>query len=122
MLVFESLKKRRRGIYRGVLVPPALLEMLSQTFQLQGTKERLWYWSRRSAYRRVKAVMQAAGIEGAQASPKGLRHGFGVACVECSIPLTMIKKWLGHAKLQTTMIYTNAVGEEERALAARLWE
>lgn len=122
ILVFESLKKRKRGVYRGVLVPPTLLEDLNNTFQLQGTRERLWHWSRRSAYRRVKAVMHAAGLEGAYASPKGLRHGFGVACVGKNISLRMIQKWLGHSKIQTTMIYLQAVGEEERALAARLWE
>jgi hypothetical protein len=34
-----------------------------------------------SGWRAVHAVMQAAGLEGVPASPKGLRHGFGVADV-----------------------------------------
>jgi len=29
--------------------------------------------------------------------------------------------WLGHAGLATTAIYVDAVGIEERALAARMW-
>jgi hypothetical protein len=32
------------------------------------------------------------------------------------------KKWLGHARLETTAIYLDVSGEEERKLAARLWE
>ncbi len=33
----------------------------------------------------------------------------------------MVQKWLGHAQLSTTAIYANAVGEEEQAIAARMW-
>ena len=58
---------------------------------------------------------------GPQASPKGLRHGFGVACIEKGIPLNLVQRWLGHAQLSTTAIYADAVGEEERHIAARLW-
>ena len=59
-----------------------------------------------------------AGISGPQASPKGLRHGFGVAGVQAGIPLNMVQKWLGHAQLSTTAIY---VGAEEQAIAERMW-
>ena len=127
-LTFESLKKRRRGVYRAVPVPMGLLETIARLDAGEGAAIgdepghlRVWPWPRRSAYRRVKQVMSTAGITGPQASPKGLRHGFGVACVEHCIALNMIQKWLGHARMTTTAIYANAVGEEERNLAARLW-
>ena len=55
--------------------------------------------------RAVHAVMVAARLEGPQASPKGLRHGFGVAAVSAGIPLNLVQKWLGHAQLTTTQIY-----------------
>lgn len=57
-----------------------------------------------------------------QASPKGLRHGFGVQAVSRGIPLVMVRKWLGHAQLSTTAIYADAVGEEEHRIAAEMWE
>jgi site-specific recombinase XerD len=41
--------------------------------------------------------METAGIAGPKASPKGLRHGFGVACIENGIPLNLVLRWLGHA-------------------------
>ena len=85
------------------------------------TKALLWTWSRKTAYTRVAEVMEKAGITGPQASPKGLRHGFGVACIEKGIPLNLVQRWLGHAQLSTTAIYADAVGEEERGIAARLW-
>jgi integrase/recombinase XerD len=74
-----------------------------------------------TAWRHVKAVMRVAGIRGVQASPKGLRHGFGVAAVQAGIPLNLVQRWLGHAQLSTTAIYAEAIGPEEQEIAARMW-
>jgi integrase/recombinase XerD len=130
VLVFESLKKRRRGVYRAVPVPPALLEALDLVHGLRelqarrgrGRGVRLWPWSRMTGWRAVHRVMQAAGLEGPQASPKGLRHGLGVAAVGAGVPLNLVQKWLGHAQLTTTAIYADAVGAEEQDIARRMWE
>jgi integrase len=129
VLVIESLKKRRSGVYRSVPVPPALLEALDmvhgvreiQTGRGKGKNVLLWPWSRMTGWRAIHAVMEAAGLDGPHASPKGLRHGFGVAAVSAGIPLNLVQKWLGHAQLTTTAIYANAVGEEEQSIAARMW-
>ena len=67
LLVLESLKKRRSGIYRAVPVPPALLEALDLVHgirELQGRRGkgrgvRLWPWSRMTGWRAVHAVMEA---------------------------------------------------------------
>ncbi len=66
--------------------------------------------------------MVEAEIVGRHASPKGLRHGFGVAATQRGVPLNIVQRWLGHANIEMTAIYADAIGEEERALAARLWE
>jgi site-specific recombinase XerD len=59
--------------------------------------------------------MDAAGIsEGPHARPKGLRHGYGVAAITAGVPLNMPSKWIGHSKIETTAIYANALGEEQR--------
>jgi integrase len=128
-LTFETLKKRKRGVYRTVPVPPDVVTMLDFVHNIrwaQGRRDRgrslqLWSWSPVTAWRRVKAVMQAAGISGVQASPKGLRHGFGVAAVQARIPLNLVQRWLGHAQLSTTAIYAEAIGPEEQEIAARMW-
>jgi integrase/recombinase XerD len=129
VLVFESLKKRRKGIFRAVPVPPDLLDRLYRVHDLgtlhqrpdRGGGVRLWGWSRSTAWRRVGEVMQAAGIAGLHATPKGLRHGFGIKAVTSDVPLNMAQKWLGHARLSTTAIYTNATGPEEKQIAERMW-
>jgi integrase/recombinase XerD len=66
-------------------------------------------------------VIRAAGIpEGPHACPKGLRHGFGVHAIASGVPLNMLSKWMGHASLEVTAIYANALGSEEQGLAARM--
>lgn len=87
----------------------------------RGRAVQLWTWSEATAWRKIKEVMEAANITGVQASAKGLRHGFGVAAVQASIPLNLVQRWLGHAQLSTTAIYAEAVGQEEYDLVARMW-
>ena len=128
-VVFESLKKRPSGIYRAVPVHPALLTALVMVHgvrELQGRHGRgrgirLWPWSRMTGWRAVHGVMIAARLDGPRASPKGLRHGFGVAAVTAGIPLNLVQRWLGHAQLTTTAIYADAVGAEEKDIASRMW-
>ena len=128
-IVFESLKKRKRGVYRAVPVSPTVLEMLAMVHGLRDRKRGaranspalLWTFGRTTAWKKVLEVMKAAGVKGPQATPKGLRHGFGVAAIQAGIPLNLLQRWLGHAQLTTTAIYANAVGPEERNIAARMW-
>jgi integrase/recombinase XerD len=120
-IVFETLKRRRAGIFRSVPVSESLLELLRQITLKENSSERVWQFSRPTAYRLVKNCMARAGIQGGMDSPKGLRHGFAVACLAQKIPLTAVRKWLGHARLETTAIYLDVTGEEERELAKRLW-
>lgn len=75
-----------------------------------------------TGYRRICEVMKSAGIAGAHATPKGLRHAFGVGAIQAQVPLNMVQRWLGHADMKTTAIYTSAIGPEERAIAARMWQ
>lgn len=126
-LVFETLKKRRDGVFRAVPVPDSLLDTLNLVHGLRENQKRrdqfLWPWSRTTAWRKIKAVMNDAGIEaGAHASPKGLRHGYGVAGISAGVPLNMLSKWMGHSKIETTAIYANALGEEQHQIAEKMWK
>ena len=128
-IVFRSLKKRGERIFRAVPVPPDFLDTVDLVHGIrkaqrskQGRELPLWTYSRKTAYRRIKEVMAEASIApGPHCSPKGLRHGFGVHAVSSHVPLNMLQKWLGHATMETTAIYADAVGEEQQNLAARMW-
>jgi len=130
VIVIESLKKRKPGVHRQVPVPPELIDTMDMVHGIREIQkkgrarinERLWPWSRMTAWRKMQALIQAAGIpDGPHASPEGLRHGFGVTAVSKGISLNMVQKWLGHSQLTTTAIYANAVGEEEQNIASRMW-
>ena len=117
------------GARQTASVPPSLLDALDLVHGIRkqqgrrgkGRDVRLWPWGRMTGWRVVHRVMQDAGLAGPHASPKGLRHGFGVQAVSKGIALNMVQKWLGHAQLTTTAIYADAVGEEEQSIAARMW-
>ena len=118
--VFETLKRRQRGIFRAVPIPDDLATIRQQPVSSK-VACRVWPFSRATGYRLIKDFMLLAGITGTKASPKGLRHSFAIACIEQNIPLTVIKKWMGHARLETTEIYLAITGEEEKHMASRLW-
>ncbi|MCG8449898.1 MAG: site-specific integrase, partial [Pirellulales bacterium] len=124
----ETLKRRKRGVVRYVPLPPDLIRDLDDVFLLrrrqldsEGGHERLWSWSRTTAWRRLKEVMDAADISGPPASPKGLRHTFGVTAFQASVPPHLVQRWLGHASPRTTAIYGDVTGPEERQFARRMW-
>lgn len=128
IVVVESLKKRRRGLYRAVPIPTDLIAELNRVHGIEAARqrpeharERLWGWCRTTAWNWIKACMNLAGIDGPPASPKGLRHAFGVGALQAGVPINLVRKWLGHARLSTTEIYADAVGEEEQSIAERFW-
>jgi integrase len=128
-IVFETLKQRKKGIFRAVPVPRTLLERLERTHNVSAAladpaqrHERLWPWGRTKAWIVIKSTMRLAGIADTFAKPKALRHGFGVEAGQKGVQLNMVQRWMGHARIETTAIYAAALGEEERALAQRTWQ
>ena len=122
VVIIRTLKRRRSNVYRAIPLPMDYLKTLVAMSEAKAPDERLWRFSRKTAYRTVKAVMRASDITGIHACPKGLRHGFGIACVEANILLPTIAKWMGHSSIETTSIYLNVIGKEERTLAKRTWK
>ena len=123
-VAIRCLKKRSKvPVVREVPLPTELIQLLCATHEMdEGSTARLWTWSRSRAWQLVKQVMVRAGIAvGPHASPKGLRHGFGLHAVRCGIPINLVQRWLGHASMTTTAIYLQAMGPEERDIAARMW-
>lgn len=128
-ITFRTLKQRDRIAYRSIPCPDSTLDALDLVHHIRkaqkskdgGKNTRLWSWGRTQATKHIGDVMSRAGIIGPHATPKGLRHGFGVkAATETRNP-RLVQKWLGHRSLETTTIYMDAVGDEERELAARMW-
>ena len=84
-------------------------------------ERRVWSWGRTSAWKHVKSVMEAAGIPTSLTTPRAIRHAFGVNAIQSGVALNVLQKWMGHAQIETTAIYANVLGKEERALAQKTW-
>lgn len=117
VLVIETLKLRKRAVFRAIPVPPDWLKALAQN----ANQSTLWDFSLKTGYRTIKKAMRIAEIDGVHASPKGLRHGFGIVHGQNKTNPRLLQRWMGHTSLDTTMIYLDAQGEEERNAAKTAW-
>ena len=125
-IIFRTLKRRKLA-YRAVPVPAKLMRdlvlhagLIADNHTPQPAQP-LFPWCRVTGWRIVKEVMDRARINGPQASPKGLRHAFGIHAVEVQIPEPMLQRWMGHARARTTRVYTVFDGSGERRWAKRMW-
>lgn len=119
IILFGTLKQCRKRVFRAVPVPRGLVPLL--TNYSVGKQDRLWPWGRTNAWKVVKAVMRKAGIAESLRKPKALRHAFAVEAGQKGIPLNIVRRWLGHVRIETTAVYASAIGDEERNLARRAW-
>lgn len=123
-IAIRSLKKRGQLVVREIPVPEFLVDELrvGHCSCASRKKTKLWPWSRSRGWQLVKSVLKASGISGGvYATPKGLRHAFGLHAIRCGVPLNLVQRWLGHASMVTTAIYLQALGDEEREFAERMW-
>lgn len=137
-IVFRTIKKRKldrfgnlkRAQYRHIPVPKDLIDYLNLVFSIRekqtckiSCREALWGFSRATAWRLIKRVMERADIHGKQATTKGLRHGFGIAMLtgEKPMPINILRDLMGHSDSKTTEAYLQAVGSEKRQLVMQAW-
>jgi integrase/recombinase XerD len=122
-VAIRSLKKRGQFVVREIPLPDLFVGQLRAAHDLRDPSQRLWPYGRSWAWTLVKQVMNAAGIcGGPHATPKGLRHGFAIHALRANVPITLVKRWLGHSRLTTTELYLGVIGPDERAFAARMWD
>jgi len=142
-IVLRSIKKRKTDRYgnvklphyRSIPIPESVMSLVVLTFNVRAKQKRggnslLWPSERnpktpidaKTAYRWVKQNMEAANITGKKATAKGLRHGFAVAMVTNSVPLTQIKTWMGHTSIQTTEVYLQVCGDEAHKMMLKAWD
>ncbi len=131
-VIIRSAKKRgalKNNHFRSMPLPHKYIERLDQIHSIQelqcnrdsNTHKILWSFARTKGWRLIKRVMNEAQLYGTKACARGLRHSLGIHAVTNHVPETRLQCWLGHSSLETTGIYVNAVGAEDRLLASRMW-
>lgn len=124
-IAIRTLRKRNGVPIRYVPLSNALLIELRTAHynsELKFTStERIWSWSRGTGYRKIINVMERSEISGLHATPLGLRHSFGIHCIEKEIPLNFIQKWMGHSSIEITCQYLQLFKQDEHEFAKRIW-
>jgi len=125
----RTLKRRKGQPVREVPIPHTFTLLLQVIYEGEYSPNGPYLWGennmplpRITCYRLIKKVMKSVGLSGPKASPKGLRHAFGVHAVLCKVQVHIISKWMGHASVETTAIYGTVLGPEEQEVAARMWD
>jgi integrase len=126
IVTLQTLKQRASRV-REIRIPPDLMQRLERLFSLRAIQSgpcanrRLWRFCRQTAWRFIKRACASVQIPGRRASPRGLRHAFGVRAMQQGIYMHITQRWLGHARLTTTAIYMSVCGPDEMAFAEQFW-
>src|SRR3954462_12131123 len=125
-------ERGKGGKHRHAMLSPQLLELLRAWWR-EGRRRSLllpggWLFpgrnpveplSARQLCRAVHAAAEAAGIK-KRVSPHTLRHSFATHLLEQGVDIRVIQTLLGHAKLDTTALYTRVANTTIRSVTSPL--
>ncbi len=107
--------KRRKLMERAIPAKPQLLGALAKYLAAKRMQnhERLFPITRFRVHQIVRAACRAAGIEDKRAHAHTFRHSLGVHLIQ-RLPITAVKEVMGHANIDSTIIYTQLVAQDIR--------
>ncbi len=117
-IIFESLKPRKRRLYCAVPVPRSLVPLL--TGYGAGRERQLWPWGPTTAWKTVQEVMREAGKAESLSKPTALRRAIAVETGQKGIPLNIVQRWHGHARIETTGIWRARLAMKSEILRVAL--
>ena len=114
-IAIPTLKKRKaEPPVRMLAMPRAWIEEIAIVADLVNKKavadERLWPMGRTTAWRVVKDAMDRAKIDGAIATPMGLRHSFALRQLQRGSRLNEVRDSLGNSSYDSMLRYVEVLG------------
>ena len=107
---------------RFAMLSPQLLELLRDWYRIARLfpgQDPINHLTARQLNRAVHAAADIAGIR-KRVTPHTLRHSFATHLLEQSVDIRVIQTLLGHAKLDTTALYTRVATNTIRAVTSPL--
>ena len=120
--IWEGKGRRDRQVMLPASFEPLLRELSKsfspEDFLFPGDRKGR-HISPRTAQRVMQRTLRLAGV-GKSATPHSLRHSFACHLFEEGTDIRLIQKLLGHAKLETTTIYTKVAVIKQRTVDSPL--
>ena len=103
-------------VYRTVPITPDLSGRIAAYCMAEKIlpNGRLFPITRVRVYQILQRAGEKAGIEKGRRHPHVFRHGFAVNAVLGGVPPMVLRRWLGHASIDTTLIYTEVLARDTR--------
>lgn len=122
-LVIQSLQQRGVTRIRRVPAPPALIRRLLKlrTAGSPPFDERIWTWSRVTAWRRMRDIFEKAKIGGPLATPQGLRASFAKTALNGGVPKEIVCRWLGVSHLKVDSAHDQHESADDNPWKEILW-
>lgn len=119
VLQVQDSTKTKAGV-RKIPLTKRCLHMLKEMKLKSGGKNELVFPSKNGTYinprnflRCFKSICEKAGLEDFNCHT--LMHTFATRCFEKGIPVKIVSRWLGHAKVEHTInIYTHVMPDAEK--------
>jgi integrase len=77
-------------------------------------KDFLFSFNRITAFNKVRKACRLAGLNDDRDHPHTFRHSFAINCIVQSVPVTVLREWLGHRDITKTLIYTQILAQDSR--------
>jgi integrase/recombinase XerC len=109
--------KRKIRTERVIPVKPQTLGLFALYINQFGLQrdDKIFNISRQQAFRIVKkAVLEVFPGDTKRAHPHVLRHSFAVYALSQGVPITVVRSWLGHRNITSTLVYTQALAQDTR--------
>lgn len=76
--------------------------------------------SRQWVHRSITRAGEKAGIDSSRCHPHAFRHAFGIQAILSGVPVPILKAWLGHSSVNSTMVYTDVTAADARVYYDRM--
>ncbi|MGZ3938181.1 MAG: tyrosine-type recombinase/integrase, partial [Flavisolibacter sp.] len=76
--------------------------------------DKVFGYGRSNAHSLVQRACKWAGITDDRAHPHTMRHTYAVTCLSQGVPITVVRRWMGHQDLMSTLIYREILAQDSK--------